>query len=176
LVHISFPSFLIYHPLGASYAKKEIENNERSVQLHLWDTAGLEKYESLLPLYLRDANTIMIFFSIGEPETFAKVEYYLDFVRKQCPSGAYILLVGTKSDLRSEMGAIQGARIIGYDEVQAFAANNGIEYIEVSSKEGKNVNEAFQKAAEEMIKRLGQEEEQVLQKSSEDPKSSCTIF
>ena len=48
-----------------------------------------------------------------------------------------MILVGTHCDLEDE-------RIIGYEEGEDFAKNNGMKFIEVSAKNNINVNKALE--------------------------------
>lgn len=42
----------------------------KSLKIHLWDTAGEEKFRSMLSLYYRDASAAIIVYDIMQSETF----------------------------------------------------------------------------------------------------------
>lgn len=58
-----------------------------------------------------------------------------------------ILLVGNKNDLEEE-------RVITFSEGETFAKDNGINFIEINSKDYNKVSEAFNKVASSIFKRI----------------------
>lgn len=77
------------------------------LKIHLWDTAGEEKFKSLLSLYYRDANAAIIVYDITQGDTFQNVAGWLtelnDKIQKDGISlvesvGMVLALVGNKSD------------------------------------------------------------------------------
>ena len=42
-------------------------------RLQLWDTAGQEKFRSLIPAYLRDAHCAVFVYDVTNPESFAHI-------------------------------------------------------------------------------------------------------
>lgn len=54
-----------YEPsIGVDFASKSIKYKDKYLKLQIWDTAGQEKYKSLIPSYLRGANLVYIMFDI----------------------------------------------------------------------------------------------------------------
>ena len=49
--------------LGAFYFKKTIELEDKIYNLEIWDTAGQERYRSLAPIYFRNADIVLLFFT-----------------------------------------------------------------------------------------------------------------
>ena len=48
--------------VGASFISKTIETKHGNVVLNTWDTAGQEKYRSLVPMYSRNASAAIVVF------------------------------------------------------------------------------------------------------------------
>ena len=48
---------------------KSIFNGEKTIKLCLWDTAGQEKFKSLIPNYLSDAKIAIIVYDITSKKT-----------------------------------------------------------------------------------------------------------
>jgi len=115
------------------------------------------------------ADAVIICFSLDDQYSFEDLENLLKIPRRECPPGSYILLVGTKCDLKED--GYHQQRVVAYDEAEAFARSHGLPYIEVSAKENINVNEAFQMLNEEMVKKFYGEES-----SQKQPESSCSMF
>lgn len=75
--------------------------SDKPYRLQLWDTAGQEKYKSLVPAYLRDANCGILVFEIPRKESFDSLRAWLALFREHAPSKTPILLLANKSDLLS---------------------------------------------------------------------------
>jgi GTPase SAR1 family protein len=46
--------------------------------MDLWDTAGQEKYRSLLALYYKNSDGVIITFDLSDENTFEAVKYWKD--------------------------------------------------------------------------------------------------
>ena len=55
------------------WIEKKITVKNTEINLALWDTAGQEKYNSLTPMYYRDAHGALLVFDIIDRESFKKV-------------------------------------------------------------------------------------------------------
>jgi len=123
---------------------------------------------------LKGAHAVLIVFSVANQASFYKAQDFLDLARRECSPNAYILLVGTQSDLRLN----PNNRLVGVFEAQDFAMRQGIDYIETSARTGLNVNEAFEKAAREVIFRVdhGLLEAEPRRRNAERNGPSCSIF
>jgi small GTP-binding protein len=71
----------------------------QTYKLQLWDTAGQEKYRSLVPAYLKDAHCGVLVFETARKESFDNVANWLALMRDHAPAQIIIILVAHKSDL-----------------------------------------------------------------------------
>ena len=55
--------------VGCSFNSKELELEDKIIKLDIWDTAGQEKYRSLLPLYYRKAKLVLLCFDLSVYDT-----------------------------------------------------------------------------------------------------------
>jgi small GTP-binding protein len=95
-------------------------------QISFWDTAGSERFQSLMPTYLRGADLCYLVFSLADSLSFAALDGWLQIIREQLPD-VPICLVGNKSDLVSD-------REIQRSRADDWKATNGImEYVETSA-------------------------------------------
>ena len=54
-----------YNPsIGVDFASKTIKFRNKIIKLQIWDTAGQEKYKSLIPTYIRGSNLIFIMYDL----------------------------------------------------------------------------------------------------------------
>ena len=52
--------------------------------MDLWDTAGQEKFRSLLTLYYKNSDAVVIVFDVTEPSTFKTVDYWAKQIETHC--------------------------------------------------------------------------------------------
>lgn len=55
--------------------------DKKTFRLQLWDTAGQEKYKSLVPAYLRDANCTVFVVDITRTETLTNLRGWIHLFR-----------------------------------------------------------------------------------------------
>jgi Ras-related protein Rab-21 len=64
---------------NASYLDKEVRNSrEEVVKLSLWDTAGQEIFNSITPIYYREADAALVVYDITFAESFNKVQKWME--------------------------------------------------------------------------------------------------
>ena len=56
--------------IGIDFLNRKVTYAGQNYRLQLWDTAGQEKYRSLVPAYLKDANCCLLVFDISRTDTF----------------------------------------------------------------------------------------------------------
>jgi Ras-related protein Rab-6A len=73
---------------------------DRVITLNLWDTAGQEKFKSLIPSYIKDSQAIVVVYDITSRESFLSVEKWMQDARElRDVDQAIIVLAGNKADL-----------------------------------------------------------------------------
>ena len=56
--------------IGLDFHSKNVNINGNTIRLLLYDTAGQEKFKSLIPMYIRDANIILVVYDITNKDSF----------------------------------------------------------------------------------------------------------
>jgi len=140
----------------------QLELNNSTILLHLWDTAGQEDYDRLRPLSYPGSDIVFLCFSVVNKTSYdaIKIKWYPE-VHHYVPS-VPIMLLGTKLDLREEgvadpqVGSVQS---ISTEEGEELSKEiKAIKYFEVSAKTRKNLDSVFQEAVNhvfEMRERSG---------------------
>ena len=136
--------------LGAQFQQPRIQlQNGNTLKLNLWDTAGEEKFRSMLPMYYKSAKAAILTYDIGNRNSFESVDYWIEALSEHVKAeNTVLLLVGNKKDLEADKKQVDTAI------AQEVARKNGMFFLEVSAKTGENVNELFSVMAEELSKRF----------------------
>ena len=124
--------------IGASYTDIKI----KGINLKIWDTAGQEKFRSMINMYYKGAKCIVICYDITEENSFNNVKNWLSEIEKNV-NGIFIILVGNKCDLNDN-------RKISYENAESFAKENNMFYIETSAKNNINVSKLFEIIADKI--------------------------
>ena len=85
--------------IGLDFHSKNVAINGTSVRLLLYDTAGQEKFKSLIPMYIRDANIIIVVYDITSKDSFLHTEHWVNETKDLKREDAIFVLVGNKIDL-----------------------------------------------------------------------------
>lgn len=76
-----------------------VEKDRPPVTLQLWDTGGQERFNALVPSYLRSAWIVLVFFDVNRRDTFNSVDKWVQLVREARGNNVVVLLIGNKIDL-----------------------------------------------------------------------------
>eukprot|EP00211_Chloroparvula_japonica_P016738 CAMPEP_0119124192 /NCGR_PEP_ID=MMETSP1310-20130426/3875_1 /TAXON_ID=464262 /ORGANISM="Genus nov. species nov., Strain RCC2339" /LENGTH=276 /DNA_ID=CAMNT_0007114107 /DNA_START=219 /DNA_END=1049 /DNA_ORIENTATION=+ len=112
--------------------------NDKSVFLHLWDTAGQEDYDRLRPLSYPDSDIVLLCFSTTSKNSYDSVlEKWNPEIKHYLPNTP-VILVGTKVDLRDSKQEDPNAEKTEYvtkEEGEQLAEEiKAVQYMEVSAK------------------------------------------
>ncbi|GFR43691.1 hypothetical protein Agub_g4800 [Astrephomene gubernaculifera] len=129
--------------VGAAFLTKTLP--ELNVKFEIWDTAGQERYHSLAPMYYRGAAGAIIVFDITSPDSFVRAKSWVRELQRQGNPAMIMALAGNKADLEMQ-------RAVSTEEAQAYAAENGLYYLETSAKTAANVNQLFEEIARKLPK------------------------
>ena len=130
--------------IGVDFLMKSIEINGKTVKLQLWDTAGQEKYKSMVASYYRGANVALVVFDITNHESFDSLPLWIENYYKNGPEQKNIILIGNKKDMIEE-------RQVTQEEAELFSQTNNMIYFETSAKDGDNIDYVFTYAAEKLV-------------------------
>ena len=141
--------------IGLDFHSKNVNVNGTTVRLLLYDTAGQEKFKSLIPMYIRDANIIIVVYDISNKDSFVHTEHWVNETKDLKREDAIFILVGNKLDLEEN-------RVVTKKEAEDYATEKGFLFHEVSAKTGDQIQELFNtKIFPEMGRKynIGEEEE-----------------
>jgi small GTP-binding protein len=124
--------------VGVSTVNLTFHIRGQKVDLSIWDTAGQEKFRSLVPLYARHASIMILVFDISNTVNFSSLDDWLTKIRNDMGVNCPLLLCANKIDLPAG---------ISVDSVKDWAEKNQCLPIFTSAMTGEGVNQLFNEAA-----------------------------
>ncbi|KAI9113975.1 hypothetical protein K1719_015226 [Acacia pycnantha] len=126
--------------IGIDFFSRTMYLEDRTVRLQLWDTAGQEKFRSLIPRYIRDSFVAVITYDVSNRQSFLNTDEWIEEERTECGSDVIIIIVGNKTDLVDK-------RQVSIEEGDAKSREFGVMFIETSAEAGFNIKPLFRKIA-----------------------------
>ena len=130
--------------IGLDFQSKNVKIDNQDIHLLLYDTAGQEKFRSLIPMYTCDANIIILVYDITRKESFTHIPDWVKDLTNVKLDEVIFGLVGNKIDLEDQ-------RQVTKEEGEKYAQDNNIIFQEVSAKTGDNFSDLFYKKIFEQI-------------------------
>ena len=140
--------------IGASYMNRIIQINNKVINLQLWDTAGQEKYNSIIPMYLRNASCVLLVFDINQINTLENIKTrWIPLIKQtNLENGEYkcvFYIIANKFDMKN---------LSSEDEEKTKEILNdiiddeslSIKYFNISAKSGYNIDKLFKKLIEDL--------------------------
>lgn len=136
-----------YDPTLEDKYLKLLHINSQPIRLHIIDTAGSEEFKALRDQYMRNADLLLVVYSVTDPSTFTAI---LDFVER-CKRvkeaeellSLPLLLVGNKCDLPRKVSLYEGA---------VLASSFGCSFFEASAATGQNVIPIFEESVRTFVR------------------------
>ena len=117
--------------IGVDFFSKTIKYKGKIIKLQIWDSAGQEKFRSLIPNYIRGSSLVFIVYDISNKKSFNNVNSWVNFVNNI--ENSNIVIVGNKIDLENK-------REVTYEEGKKYCEENNFDFFEVSAKNDINLN------------------------------------
>lgn len=111
------------------------EDDNTSLRMNIWDTAGQEKFRAVTRQFYRDSHGAIIVFDLTKRNTFNGVQNWIKELKTHGNEETEIIILGNKSDLSNE-------REISEEDIKSEIKNK-YKYFEVSAKSGNNISLAF---------------------------------
>jgi len=167
--------------LGVEFGSKlmYLPDEDKTVKLQCWDTAGTEYFRSITRSYYRGAAGALIVYDVTSRASFLHAEEWLKDVRAHADPNLTAILVANKVDLVPEEEENNAAgeteprastdsrgttgrkskgkrREVPREEAERWAKEQGILFIEASARTGANVEAAFDQAARDILRKIQQ--------------------
>lgn len=128
--------------IGVDFLSKEVDFEESTVKITIWDLAGQPKFKFLRKNFYNGTHGALLIFDLTREGSFEELSTWysemMEFARDEIP----FILIGNKLDL-----ILEGTedRVISTERAKEYAQQYDSVYMETSAKTGKNVEEAFRK-------------------------------
>ncbi|KAF7632573.1 hypothetical protein Mgra_00008019 [Meloidogyne graminicola] len=151
--------FLNYYKatIGVDFMQKQLNVDGVDVILHIWDTAGLERYQSLGSAYYRGADCCVLIYDLTSAASFRAIESWRDeflvISNPTDPDDFPFMLLGNKFDLIEK-------RAVGSSKAENWCRQFvNMKHFEVSAKEDWRLDDAFKEVVRMCLTRLRREED-----------------
>lgn len=139
---------IIGNTLGVELYNKYINIKDKYSKLQIYDTAGQERYHSIVSNYFRGSHGCFIVYDITNQESFDKIEFWYQSVKQKASNDVSIILVGNKCDLEEQ-------RVITKEKGEEKAKELNIPFFETSALSDININEIFRELVENIYDKIG---------------------
>lgn len=132
---------ITHSTIGADFNSSEHKTpNGNAISLHLWDTAGQEKYRAIVGLYFRSAHVIVFVFDLARIESLKNIEHWYNVYDKEkdisFKVAPLLILIGNKCDSDNRAHGMK-------ELVENYVREYGFTYFETSAKTGEHINVVF---------------------------------
>jgi small GTP-binding protein len=124
-----------YQPtVGAGYVSHVVSIDGEEVELQIWDTAGMDRYRSLGPIYYRDSVGAILVFDQTDRSSVDDLTIWLAAFKAVVTGESVISVAANKNDLDGK---------IDLNSVRQWAHENHFDFCSTSAKTGDGVTELF---------------------------------
>jgi small GTP-binding protein len=137
--------------IGVQFLFKRLQLGGNAIDLQIWDFGGEERFRFILPSYCLGASGAIFIYDITSPRSLLHLGDWLEVIRERT-TNLPILVVGSKVDLELQRQVKLKTAIRHADK------HDLLEVLEVSAKNGQNINLAFNSITQMMISNITQGE------------------
>ncbi|KAK8846330.1 GTP-binding protein of the rab [Tritrichomonas musculus] len=130
--------------IGVSFLSHTIQTSKTKITLHIWDTAGEERYRCIIPMYFRGSAALVVVFDVSSQPNFEQAKEWFKIILDEENEVFDLYFVGNKIDL---------PRRVSKKDAIDFAKSVNATYIETSAKTGEKINDLFLMIAEKIVQR-----------------------
>eukprot|EP01080_Neovahlkampfia_damariscottae_P008438 gene8438-264_t len=143
--------------------QKKIKIGDTIVNLSIVDTAGQEEFKDLRSYYMRDSDGFLLVYDVCHVSTLLELDstFMTQIQRSKDTEPFDIVFCGNKSDIPEKL---RGENQVTKNDAQEIAEKHHADLLDTSAKEGKNIEEAFEKLVKLILSRRHPEELKVQKK------------
>jgi Ras-related protein Rab-8A len=123
--------------IGVDFKVMTFERDNKIVKLQLWDTAGQDRFRTIVHTYYRGAHAVLLVYAVDDRQSFENLHEWMGDVQRFATAGVPVVLVANKCDCRPDEVAVPD------EEAEALAQRMGAVYAKASARMNQGVDEAF---------------------------------
>ena len=162
------PSHISTVGTDCTVVKKEnlqIDNQVVNVLAKIWDSAGQERFQTIVQSAIKNTQGIILIYSVTDPNSFKDCEGWMGRINDLQDLLTFpMFFVGNKIDLK---------RAVNKEDAEAFAKKYNMKYFEISAQTGEGVKEVIDEFIVEVYKRGKDNNGKSLDKRNRRGKKSC---
>ena len=95
--------------IGVDFASLYYNINDTFIKMNVWDTAGQDRFVTIVRSYFRSICSIILMFDVSKPKTLINLEKWMELLEYEnsCSHKHPILLIGNKTDLDNNVDELQ---------------------------------------------------------------------
>lgn len=121
--------------INATTSPSSFKYTQDGIDLIIWDTAGQETYQSMVPIYIQNCFGVLYVFDITDRKSFEDLPKWHRTVQDTYPA-KISLVVGNKVDMLNK-------RTVKGGEAENYAKSIHAKYIETSALNGSGIDTLF---------------------------------
>jgi small GTP-binding protein len=119
----------------ADHHLKHVNVDGQSHDISAWDTAGQDRYRSIVRSYYRGTHGIILAYDVTSQESFDALASWFDEIESAAPAHVPVVLVGNKLDL---------GQTVAFEQAEGIASRAGAKLYLTSAKTGEGINDMFE--------------------------------
>jgi small GTP-binding protein len=150
-VHDRFDSSYLM-TIGMEPSEKHVKLKDGThVALSIWDLAGQERFRFIRHTFYKGAKAALLVFDLTREATLSDLKKWDKEFTENCGSSVVKILVGNKQDLKNQIA------VSDKECQETHKKLKSLHYIRTSALTGEQVDDAFTKIAESLVKVANQE-------------------
>lgn len=130
--------------VGASYMNCRVHvPGYGETTLNIWDTAGQEKFQSLIPLYIRNASAVLYVFDVSQVPSIEALEEQLREYEVSIDAKAIMVLCANKVDIVHD-------RVV-CEMYKEWAESREFRFFATSAMTGEGIDDMFNTLAQTLV-------------------------
>lgn len=130
--------------IGVDFKILNLQDSHKSkFRMHIWDTAGQEKFHQINRMYYREVAAVIFVFDLTRSSSLEALVMFWEDFQTFGYKDVFSILVGTKSDLQSD-------REVTPSDALAWANRHSMPYLETSAMTGLNIDLLFTRILNEI--------------------------
>ena len=150
--------------IGVDFRVVTLKYKDIVAKVHIWDTAGNERFKSITINYFRSSHGFLYVYDISNKDSLTNLNMWINMTNENCNTNVINFLVGNKSDLEEE-------REISKEEGEEFAEKHDLIFMETSAKNNDNVEKLFEYFTYKLIKYFEENNEKYIGNNDYSPDS-----